>query len=93
MTTSTQTQSFFRFGDTQPDYALPVLNERAVRASAGILFFFGLVCFMNGWLVGNFQPTRVFVVTFLVLHDSHLHQPQLRAEPDCWEMVREETVA
>ena len=45
---------------------MPVLNERAVRASAGILFFFGLVCFMNAWLVGNFQPTRVFVVAFLV---------------------------
>jgi hypothetical protein len=43
-----------------------VLNERAVRASAGILFFFGIVCFMNAWLVGNFQPTRVFVVAFLV---------------------------
>jgi hypothetical protein len=37
-----------------------------VRASAGILFFFALVCFMNAWLVGNFQPTRVFVVTFLL---------------------------
>jgi hypothetical protein len=66
MTTSSQTQSFFRFGDTHPDYPVPVLNERAVRASAGILFFFGLVCFMNAWLVGSFEPTRVFVVAFLV---------------------------
>lgn len=66
MTPSSQTQWIFRFGETHPDYAVPVLNERAVRASAGILFFFGLVCFMNAWLVGNFQPTRVFVVVFLV---------------------------
>jgi hypothetical protein len=43
-----------------------VLNERAVRASAGILFFFALVCFMNAWLTGNFQPTRVFVGSFLM---------------------------
>jgi hypothetical protein len=43
-----------------------VLNERAVRAAAGIVFFFAMVSFMNAWLVGNFQPTRVFVVAFLI---------------------------
>jgi len=32
----------FQFGQYHPDYAVMVLNERAVRASAGILFFFGL---------------------------------------------------
>jgi hypothetical protein len=56
----------FQFGQTHPDYAVPVLNERAVRASAGLLFLVGLVAFMNAWLVGNFQLTRVFVVVFLV---------------------------
>jgi hypothetical protein len=60
------TDSIFQFGQKLPEYQVPVLNERAVRASAGILFFFALVCFMNAWLVGNFQPTRVFVVTFLL---------------------------
>lgn len=44
---------------------MPVLNERAVRASTGILFFLAIIAFMNAWLVGNFQPTRVFVVMFL----------------------------
>jgi Domain of unknown function (DUF4395) len=56
----------FQFGQHHPDYAVPVLNERAVRASAGLLFLAGLVAFMNAWLLGNFQPTRVFVVVFLV---------------------------
>jgi hypothetical protein len=56
----------FQFGQNHPDYAVPVLNERAVRASAGILFFMGLIAFMNAWLVGNFQPTRVFVLLFLM---------------------------
>jgi hypothetical protein len=56
----------FQFGQNHPDYAVPVLNERAVRASAGILFFMGLIAFMNAWLVGNFQPTRVFVLLFLI---------------------------
>ena len=60
------TRSLFQFGQKFPEYAVPVLNEHAVRASAGILFFFAIVAFMNAWLVGNFQPTRLFVVAFLV---------------------------
>ena len=59
------TPPLFQFGQKHPDYPVPVLNERAVRASAGILFFFAMIAFMNAWLVGNFQPTRVFVVVFL----------------------------
>ncbi|MBL0085838.1 MAG: DUF4395 domain-containing protein [Ideonella sp.] len=56
----------FRFGDTIEGFPVPVLNERAVRAGAGILFFFAMASFMNAWLTGNFQPTRVFVVAFLI---------------------------
>ncbi len=60
------THSPFRFGEIRPEFGVPVLNERAVRASAGLLFFFAIVSFMNAFLMGNFQPTRVFVVTFLL---------------------------
>ena len=60
------THSIFQFGQQLPEYEVPVLNERAVRASAGLLFFFAFISFMNAWLMGNFQPTRVFVVIFLV---------------------------
>ena len=56
----------FEFGHARPEYAVPVLNERAVRAAAGILFFLAFISFMNAWLIGNFQPTRVFVVSFLI---------------------------
>lgn len=62
----TMNPAIFQFGQPHPDYAVPVLNERAVRASAGLLFLVGLVAFMNAWLLGNFQLTRVFVVMFLV---------------------------
>jgi Domain of unknown function (DUF4395) len=58
--------AFFEFGQQIDGYSVRVLNERAVRASAGILFFLAMIAFMNAWLVGNFQPTRVFVVAFLV---------------------------
>lgn len=54
------------FGEQIDGYPVRVLNERAVRASAGILFFFAIVTFMNAFLLGNFQPTQVFVVAFLV---------------------------
>jgi len=59
-------RSVFEFGQQIDGYEVRVLNERAVRAAAGILFFLALIAFMNAWLVGNFQPTRVFVVAFLV---------------------------
>jgi len=60
------TRKIFQFGEMRPEYPIPVLNERAVRAAAGILFLLGIISFMNAWLAGNFQPTRVFVVAFLI---------------------------
>jgi len=56
----------FGFGETLPGYEVRVLNEREVRAAAGILFVFALVSFMNSWLMGNFRLTRIFVIAFLV---------------------------
>ena len=58
--------NIFEFGEQLDGYGVRVLNERAVRASAGILFFLAIIAFMNAWLMGNFQPTRVFVVGFLI---------------------------
>ncbi len=54
------------FGETMDEYAVPVLNEREVRASAGILFFFAMIAFLNAWLTGNFQITKIFVIAFLI---------------------------
>jgi hypothetical protein len=58
--------AIFEFGQQIDGYEVRVLNERAVRASAGILFLLAMIAFMNAWLTGNFQPTRVFVVAFLI---------------------------
>ncbi|MFA7399559.1 MAG: DUF4395 domain-containing protein [Sideroxydans sp.] len=58
--------TLFQFGQQIPGYNLPVLNERAVRASAGIFFLFAIVSFMKAWLVGDFQLTRMFVIAFLI---------------------------
>ena len=54
------------FGETLPGYDVPVLNEREVRAAAGILFLLALVSFMNSWLMGNFRLTQIFVIAFLI---------------------------
>jgi len=59
-------QKIFGFGEIQAGYDVPVLNEREVRAAAGLLFFFALVSFMNSWLMGNFRLTQIFVVAFLI---------------------------
>jgi len=56
----------FGFGEKMDEYDVPVLNEREVRASAGILFFFAMTAFMNAWLTGNFQITKIFVIAFLI---------------------------
>ncbi|MDO8457310.1 MAG: DUF4395 domain-containing protein [Burkholderiaceae bacterium] len=56
----------FQFGEQVEGFSVRVLNERAVRAAAGILFFPALVAFMNAWLIGNYQPIRLFVVLFLI---------------------------
>lgn len=56
----------FQFGEIRPEYDVPVLNERAVRAAAGILFFGAISTFMQALLLGNFRPTRVFVIAFLI---------------------------
>jgi hypothetical protein len=55
-----------RFGEKIDGFDVRVLNERAVRAGAGLLFFLAIIAFMNAWLMGNFHPTRVFVVAFLI---------------------------
>lgn len=60
------TVSFMQFGEQRPEYAIPVFNERAVRAAAGILLVWGLIAFMHAFLQGNFLPTKIFVAAFLI---------------------------
>jgi hypothetical protein len=61
-----QMQKIFGFGETVAGYDVQVLNEREVRAAAGILFVFAMMTFANAWFMGNFRPTRIFVIGFLI---------------------------
>ena len=56
----------FQFGEDIDGYPIKVLNERAVRAAAGLLLVGAMVSFMNAMLLGNFQPTRFFVMVFML---------------------------
>jgi hypothetical protein len=58
--------SHIYFGETVPGYDVPVLNEREVRAAAGVLFLLALISFMNAFLLGDYQPIKAFVTVFFI---------------------------
>jgi len=47
-------------------YNVAVLNEREIRASAGILFFFAMPIFLISCMSMDFYLTRVFIVIFMI---------------------------
>ncbi len=59
-------KKIFGFWEKVKWYDELVLNEREVRAAAGILFVFAIVSFMNAWLLWDFFPTKIFVVWFML---------------------------
>jgi hypothetical protein len=54
------------FGEKVQGYQVKVFNEREVRAAAGILFLFAIISFLNAFLIGNFNPIKVFVIAFFI---------------------------
>jgi hypothetical protein len=59
-------EKLFSFGEDIPGFEIPVLNEREVRAAAGIVFLFAFIAFMNAYLTGNNDPTKLMVSIFLL---------------------------
>jgi hypothetical protein len=56
----------FKFGENVPGYNIPVLNEREIRAAAGILFLMMFITIITVVTKGNFTPLKFAVVIFLV---------------------------
>lgn len=52
--------SFISFGEYKNDSAFKVLEERNMRASAGIMMLLGLIAFINGFILNNF-----IVITYI----------------------------
>ncbi len=55
-----------QFGETVEGYNIPVLNEREIRASAGILFLFVFISLMMIMFKGNFLLIKYVITLFLV---------------------------
>ncbi|MCW3463496.1 DUF4395 domain-containing protein [Chitinophaga nivalis] len=53
------------FGETVPGYDIPVLNEREIRAAAGILFVLALLSLMLILFESNFLLIKYFITAFL----------------------------
>lgn len=54
-----------QFGETVPGYNIPVLNEREIRAAAGVLFLFVFIAIQNVIYTGDFTMIKYFVFIFL----------------------------
>lgn len=55
-----------QFGEWVDGYTIPVLNEREIRASAGILFLFVFISIMIAVFKHNFVMLKYFILGFLV---------------------------
>ena len=55
----------FQFGETVPGYEIPVLNEREVRAGAGILFVLMFVAILTAILQQDFTLLKYAITIFL----------------------------
>ena len=56
----------FQFGEEIPGYDYPVINERDARASAGIMFLFGIISFFSFIMTHNLFWAEVFSLTFIL---------------------------
>lgn len=56
----------FKFGEDVPGYNIPVLNEREIRASAGILFVLMFIAISQAGGHGNFTLLKYAIIYFLV---------------------------
>lgn len=54
------------FGEKVAGYDVPVLNEREVRAAAGILFFITTVVFLGAWHADQMLPAQMMIVAFFI---------------------------
>ena len=55
----------FNFGEQVEGYEVKVLNEREVRAGAGIVFLLGLLSFVNCIVTEDIALSRMFIWAFL----------------------------
>ncbi|HEY9362429.1 MAG TPA: hypothetical protein VIQ00_04150, partial [Chitinophagaceae bacterium] len=57
--------TIIQFGENVKGYSIPVLNEREIRASAGILFLATFISLMTIVFKNNFLPIKYVITLFL----------------------------
>jgi hypothetical protein len=60
-----KTNTFIKFGESVEGYNVPVLNEREIRAAAGILFVFMFISLMLVLFKGDFLLIKYVIIVFL----------------------------
>ena len=55
-----------RIGRVVRGHAIPVIDERAVRAAAGIMFLLGGAAFATAFFTGSAQPLQPFGMFFMI---------------------------
>ena len=55
-----------KFGENVEGYEIPVLNEREIRAAAGILFVWAFLAVLTAIMKGSFVLLKYFILAFLV---------------------------
>ena len=58
-------RKIIQFGEIVEGYDIPVLNEREIRAAAGLLFLMMFISVMNAVLITNFVLLKFAVIIFL----------------------------
>ena len=58
-------KKIIKFGEDVEGYNIPVLNEREIRASAGMLFLFMLISLMMILFKGDFLVIKYVIIIFL----------------------------
>lgn len=59
-------KTFTHFGETVPGYSIPVLNEREIRAAAGIMFLFIYTSLMLIIFKGDFRLVKYVIALFFL---------------------------
>lgn len=59
-------RKIFQFGEHVEGYSIPVLNEREIRAAAGILFVLMFVSITRAALLANFTLLKYAIIAFLI---------------------------
>jgi hypothetical protein len=55
-----------QFGENVEGYTIPVLNEREIRAAAGVMFLATFISLMLILFKGNFVPIKYVLIIFLI---------------------------